>query len=126
MKKFRVLRSGAIGDDYSILYEADSIAHLSINAKKRLAELANQFDYADYETAEKVLIQEGFMMNRILNFIARNLPHAFWQREIVKSGFLCTLIGHDIKRVPILHSLGRVNLICRRCGERVGSANDWN
>lgn len=63
-RKLRVLRGGAIGDDYSILYEADSIAHLSIEAKRRLAELSSAPDYVDYETAEATLITEGLYQEK--------------------------------------------------------------
>lgn len=41
------------------LYDAESLAHLSIPARIRLAELSTQHDDWDYVTCEAVLIEEG-------------------------------------------------------------------
>lgn len=62
LPKVKYYKSGYIGGPNWIMYESDSIKHLSVPARKRLAELENEHigdDKFDYEAAEKILIDEG-------------------------------------------------------------------
>jgi hypothetical protein len=58
-KVFYNEETGSIEDGDSILYEADSIAHLRPPARLRLVELCNLYPCLNYEACEELLITEG-------------------------------------------------------------------
>jgi hypothetical protein len=61
MMRVKYYKTGYIGGDTWILYDADAIEHLPVAARKRLAELENEHNgdvSFDYMSAEKILISE--------------------------------------------------------------------